>query len=356
MKTIILSAVAALITLLGTLTAQAQGGAQASATINNKQKKEIIDNLLKQLNDNYVFPEVAKEAEKKIRVYQKQGVYTNIHDPKVFAETLNNQLREIVKDKHLSVRYNSRIAEEGAVPDSVAQKRREQEWHRFITRSNFGFPKVDILEGNIGYLKVDGFGPVNKVSKTCSSAMTFLNNTDALIIDLRENGGGDPAMVQYLASHFFDGAPVHLNSLYFRPANRTEEFWTIPVEGLKYLNKPVYILTSNYTFSGGEEFAYDLQQLKRGITVGETTGGGANPGDQVQLAPGFSAFIPTGRAINPITKTNWEGVGVKPDVATTAANALKEAHIMALKEVMKNTPDTEGKDFYQKHLQTVQNK
>lgn len=352
MKTIILSAVAALITLLGTLTAQAQ----APATIDKKLKSEIIDNLLKQLNDNYVFPEVAKEAEKKIREYQKQGAYSKITDPKVFAETLNNQLRDIIKDKHLGVRYNSRFATQGTVPDSVAQKRREQEWHRFITRSNFGFPKVEILEGNIGYLKVDGFGPVDKVAKTCSAAMTFLNNTEALIIDLRENGGGEPAMVQYLASHFFGDESVHLNSLYFRPTDKTEEFWTIPVEGLKYLNKPVYILTSNYTFSGGEEFAYDLQQLKRGITVGETTGGGANPGDRVELAPGFSAFIPTGRAINPITKTNWEGTGVKPDVATTAANALKEAHVMALKEVMQKTADTEGKEFYQKHLETVQNK
>jgi C-terminal processing protease CtpA/Prc len=334
----------------------AQGSGQSSATIDKKHKAEVIDNLIKQLNDNYVFPEVAKQAEKQLRAYEKEGTYTKITDPKIFAETLNTQVRDIVKDKHLRVRYNSKRAAEVKVPDADAQKKRDLEWNRFISRQNFGFPKVDILEGNIGYLKVNGFGPVDKVAKTCSAAMTFLNNTDALIIDLRENGGGEPAMVQYLASFFFDGEPVHLNDLYFRPSNKTEEFWTIPVEGPKYLDKPVYILTANYTFSGGEEFAYDLQQLKRGITVGEVTGGGANPGEMVELAPGFSAFIPTGRAINPITKTNWEGVGVKPDVATTAANALKEAHILALKEVMKNTTDEDGRKYYMENIEVLEKK
>jgi C-terminal processing protease CtpA/Prc len=354
MKSLIRTITAAIITLFCHLTAHSQGNAPLSATIDKQVKNEVIDNLLKQLNDNYVFPEVAKEAEKKIRRYQKEGVYSKITDAKIFEETLNTQLRELVNDKHLNVRYNSKMIANNAVPDSIARQKFALEWENSLKRNNFGFTRSDILEGNIGYLKVNSFGPVDKVAKTCNAAMAFLNNTNALIIDLRDNHGGDPAMVQYLASYFFGDEPVHLNSLYFRPANRTDDFWTIPVEGSKYLNKPVYILTSGKTFSGGEEFAYDLQQLKRGITVGETTGGGANPGDRVPLGHGFNAFIPTGRAINPITKTNWEGIGVKPDVATTAANALKEAHILALKEVMKNTADAEEKAYFERHLQQLQ--
>jgi hypothetical protein len=353
MRSLLQAIIAALIMLFCQLV-QAQTGAQTSATINKQSQNQVIDNLLKQLNNNYVFPEVAKKAEKQIRQHQKDGAYSKITDTKVFAETLNTHLRDIVNDKHLNIHYHGNSVK--GAPDSTAQRRRALEWENSLKRSNFGFTKTEILEGNIGYLKVNSFGPVDKVAKTCSAAMAFLNNTNALIIDLRDNGGGDPAMVQYLASYFFGNEPVHLNSLYFRPENRTDDFWTIPVEGSKYLDKPVYILTSNKTFSGGEEFAYDLQQLKRGITVGETTGGGANPGGRVELGHGFTAFIPTGRAINPITKTNWEGVGVKADVATTTANALKEAHILALKKVMEGTTDTEDKAFYQKQLDTVQTK
>jgi C-terminal processing protease CtpA/Prc len=165
--------------------------------------------------------------------------------------------------------------------------------------------------------------------------MALLANTDALIIDLRANGGGSPEMVQYLCSYFFEGEPVHLNDLYFRPENETRQFWTLSwIPGRRYVGKPLYLLTSSRTFSGAEEFAYDMQTQKRATIVGETTGGGANPGGPVDIAAGFEVFVPMGRAINPVTQTNWEGKGVEPEVKCAAAEALVRAHKLALQGLL----------------------
>jgi C-terminal processing protease CtpA/Prc len=152
--------------------------------------------------------------------------------------------------------------------------------------------------------------------------MQLLMGSEAVILDLRENGGGDPESVAYLVSHFFpEGDARELNAIYNRPRNTTRQYWTSPLAAPRYTG-PVYVLTSAHTFSGGEECAYDFQTQKRATVVGETTGGGANPGRAVDLGGGFNAFIPTGRAINPVTHTNWEHVGVKPDVVVPAAEAL----------------------------------
>ena len=149
--------------------------------------------------------------------------------------------------------------------------------------------------------------------------MSFVANTDALIIDVRNNGGGAPSMVAYLCSYLFGPEPVHINDLYFRPENSTHQWWTLPhLPGKRYEGKPVYVLTSKRTFSAAEEFTYNLKTQKRATIVGETTGGGANPGGTRPVAEHFIVFVPSGRAINPITKTNWEGTGVAPDVAVAA--------------------------------------
>jgi len=353
MKQIFLLAIkiAALTLYFTTCNAQQQ---PPSKPINKKQQAIVIKALVQKMNDGYIFPEVAMSAGKQLTALQKKGKYAAITDSREFAKALTEYLREIIKDKHLGVRFrpplytNAPKAEEG--------KKQEEAFMTHMRRMNLGFAKADLLEGNIGYLKVDGFGPVDKVGETCSGAMMFLSNTDALIIDLRDNHGGEPDMVRYLASYLFGDEPVHLNDLYFRNGNQTTEFWTIPVPGKKYLGKPVYVLTSSHTFSGGEELAYDLQTQKRATLIGETTGGGANPGDEVELPEGFTAFIPGGRAINPITKTNWEGTGVKPDITVPAGNALKEAHLLALKELSIASGDDEAKNYYNRNIEVVQKK
>ena len=185
------------------------------------------------------------------------------------------------------------------------------------------------MPGNIGYIDLRGFADPEAGAETVAAAMNFLANTDALIFDLRQNGGGGPEMVALISSYLFGEKPVHLNSLYWRKGDKTDDFWTKPASALKkFPDKDVYILTSNRTFSAAEEFTYNLKNLKRATIIGETTGGGANPGGTFRLTEHFGAFIPTGRAISPITKTNWEGTGVEPDVKVPKEQALKAAYLI----------------------------
>jgi C-terminal processing protease CtpA/Prc len=165
-----------------------------------------------------------------------------------------------------------------------------------------------------------------------------------LIIDVRQNGGGAPGMVALICSYFFAGEPVHLNDLYWRPTNSTEQWWTLAyVPGRRYVGKDIYVLTSKRTFSAAEEFTYNLKNLKRATIVGDTTGGGAHPGEGVRISNHFGMFVPTGRAINPITKTNWEGTGVAPDISVPADLALKTAHLSALNKLESKEQDPELK-------------
>jgi C-terminal processing protease CtpA/Prc len=200
-----------------------------------------------------------------------------------------------------------------------------------LAARNFGFSKIERMKGNVGYLKFDGFmEPSSGAGDVAAGAMAFLAGTDALIIDLRENGGGSPAMVAFLCTYLFD-KPVHLNDLYWRATGQTQQWWTLPfVPGPRYVGKEVYLLTSSRTFSAAEEFTYNLKTQKRATLVGETTGGGANPGGVERLTDHFAAFVPGGRAINPITGTNWEGTGIAPDIQAPADQALDVAYRTAL--------------------------
>jgi hypothetical protein len=288
------------------------------------ERSEVIAEVLKELVKSYVYPDKAKAMEAAIRARQNNGEYDTVTSAATLARTLTTHLRAVSHDRHLHVDYRPTIG--GSPGLRRGPMNRDQMTKRFAAR-NFGFKKLERLEGNVGYLELEMFLPAEFAAETAAAAMSFLANTDALIIDLRHNGGGDPSMVAFLCSYFFDGRPVHLNDLYHRPDDTTHQWWTLPhVPGRRYLGKDVYILTSKRTFSAAEEFAYDLQCLKRATIVGEATGGGAHPGFGRRINDHFMMFVPTGRAINPITKTNWEGTGVKPDVEALAEKALEIAH------------------------------
>jgi C-terminal processing protease CtpA/Prc len=186
--------------------------------------------------------------------------------------------------------------------------------------------------------------------------MNFLANTDALIVDLRRNGGGDPAMVALISSYLFAGETVHLNDLYWREGDSTRQWWTLPyVPGRRFGDKkPVYVLTAKRTFSAAEEFTYNLKNLKRATIVGETTGGGAHPGGGRRINNHFGVWVPTGRAINPYSKTNWEGTGVTPDIDVPADHALKVAYVDALKKVQERTTDPDRKNALKGVIETAQ--
>ncbi len=221
-------------------------------------------------------------------------------------------------------------------------------------RDNFLFKEVKILDGNIGYIDFRGFRDPKHASKTVISALGFLQNTDAIILDLRNNGGGYPQMVQLIASYFVTDKPVHLNTFYNRVEDTYNQYWTLPyVPGKRLPNVQLYILTSSSTFSAAEEFSYDLKHLKRAILVGETTGGGAHPGESFQINNAFKVWTPTGRAINPITKANWEGVGVIPHIKTTEKNALIAAQLKALDSLNTLNRDPFRKGYYKWHIETL---
>ena len=299
-------------------------------------RERVIDVLLKQLNDHYVFPEVAGSIGTSVRAKQKRGGYDIITDAAVFANVLTADLREAGHDKHLSVRASETPR---PIASSPAPEQREEMLKQMVARG-YGIAKIEILAGNVGYLDVHGFDRVSDAAPAITAAMMQLADCDALIIDVRNNGGGDPAGVAFLSSYLFDQR-THLNDLYWRDGDRIVEFWTdISVPGKHYgQQKAVYVLTGPRTFSAGEEFSYNLQQLKRATLVGEVTGGGANPGQMRELSPYFAAFIPNGRAINPITKTNWEGVGVTPDINVPISQSLVTAHKLALERLAAASTD-----------------
>ena len=325
---------------------------QPDLTIDAATRTQAIDTILKRLNESYVFPDIAKKMDESIRERVAKKEYDQITSAKQFATTLTNDLQAVSHDKHLRVRYsNEAIPERGPRQEPTAEEREQRK--RDLTWMNHGFSKVERLRGNIGYLEFLNFMDEELGADTVAAAMNFVNGTDALIIDMRNNGGGNPAMVALVCSYLFGPEPVHLNDLYWREGNRTDEFWTKKeIAGKRYLNKDVYVLTSKRTFSGAEEFTYNLKNLKRATIIGETTGGGAHPGGGFRISEHFGMFIPTGRAISPITKTNWEGTGVTPDIAVPADQALLVARIMALK---KSTPTIANPDRKAAMTEELQN-
>jgi C-terminal processing protease CtpA/Prc len=330
-KVIVRLALLCLLALSGAIVGFAQPE-QPDLTIDAATRTQVIDGILKRLNDSYVFPEVAKKMEQSIRERVDKKEYDQITSAKAFATKLTEDLQAVSHDKHLRVRYSHEaIPERGERREPTAEEREQR--RKDLTWMNHGFAKVERLPGNIGYLEFLNFMDEELGADTVAAAMNFVNGSDALIIDMRRNGGGNPAMVALVCSYLFGPEPVHLNDLYWREGNRTDEFWTKKeIAGKRYLNKDVYVLTSKRTFSGAEEFTYNLKNLKRATIIGETTGGGAHPGGGFRLNEHFGMFVPTGRAISPITKTNWEGTGVTPDISVPADQALYVARIMALKK------------------------
>ena len=192
-----------------------------------------------------------------------------------------------------------------------------------------------------------GFSNVDEgAGATAQAAMNFLGNADALIIDLRQNGGGSPSMIQLITSYLYGPERVHLNNFYNRPRDEYTQTWTLPyVPGKRRPDIDVYVLTSQSTFSAAEEFSYNLRNLERATLIGETTGGGAHPGGTQIATSRFTIWVPDGRAINPITNTNWEGVGVEPHIKVPAQEALETAQITALETIFKRKMD-QGEDTF----------
>ena len=310
----------------------------------------VVDSVSNALVDVYVFPDVAARMSDLIKGRLARGEYDLLTAVPDFARRLTEDLQSVSKDKHLQVLPLPPGQLSGApqISDEEMQKRAlAQEEFR-----NFGFEKIDHLEGNIGYIDMRGFSSAKYAGQTAIAAMNLLGHCDALIFDLRKNGGGDPTMIQLLGSFLLE-EPTHLNSFYIRKGDKTDQFWSYTgVPGPDLSRIPVYVLTSSFTFSCAEEFTYDLKNLKRATIVGEVTGGGAHPvNHRIFAGLPVGLQLPFGRAVNPISGTNWEGTGVEPDIKVPADEALAVAHREALKTVLAATNDPERKQSLEWALQ-----
>jgi hypothetical protein len=320
-----------------------RGPGDTPESIDDATKTAIIDSVAKALNDVYVFPDVAKKMENEIRHNLRTKAYKDLKTYEEFARQLTLDLYEIAKDRHLHVDFypdqDFRFIDEDSL--SAEEHRRMMEYMR---QSNYGFQKLEHLAGNVGYLDLRAFNDAKWAGETAIGAMRFLANSDAVIIDLRWNGGGSPSMIQLISSYFFD-EPVHLNSFYIRDEDRIKQFWTHShVEGSRMTDVDLYVLTSPRTFSAAEEFTYNMKNLERATIVGETTGGGAHPVRRVAFPDlKVSMSLPFGRAINPISGTNWEGTGIEPHMEVPEADALNVAHMEALKKLADAATDDERK-------------
>ncbi|MEP0546125.1 MAG: S41 family peptidase [Rhodothermales bacterium] len=292
--------------------------------VTTEERAEVADRIGTLLAERYVFADKGVEAGAYVRERIEAGAYDGVTEPDSFAAVLTRDLQHVTRDKHLRVRHRAPQQGPGGPPDPLRERLSQRERNR---AANLGIQSVEILDGNVGYLDLRFFPPEEDVREAYDAALRLLANVDALIIDERQHGGGSPSGIRYLTSYFFD-APTHLNSLHWREGDteNVEEFWThTDIGGTPRPDLPLFVLTSDYTFSGAEEFANNLKELGRATIVGETTGGGANPGGLMPAGQRFGVFVPVGRAVNPISGTNWEGVGVAPDVEVPAEDALDRA-------------------------------
>jgi retinol-binding protein 3 len=314
----------------------------APAAVDAATRTAVITGAIEHMKRAYIFEDVAGRMAEAIQARVARKEYDAVTAPQEFADLLTRQLQEVSHDKHLRIVFNPEGLPQRSGPTAEERARALADERR----RNFGFERVERLDGNVGYIELRGFSGSLDSRRAAVAAMNLVADTDALIFDLRRNGGGSPFMIGILSSYLFNDV-VHLNDFYVRENNSRQQFFTtLSVEGRRYgEDKPVYVLTSNRTFSAAEEFTYNLKTLQRATIVGETTGGGAHPGGVRRITDHFGIWLPTGRAINPITRTNWEGTGIEPHIKVDAAAAQTAAHLDALKKIRNATPDPRQREL-----------
>jgi hypothetical protein len=296
-----------------------------NVTLDAALRQKVVDGITVNLTEFYVQAAIARKMADAIEANQKAGEYDAITDGDVFAARLSKDLENVSHDRHLQVRFSPfKIP-----PRTEPTPEDEAHYQAQMEHDNCAFDKVEIVQGNIGYIKFDAFMDPSFCGPTVVAAMGFVAHTDALIFDIRQNRGGQPLMVTMIASYLFD-RPTHLIDIYNRKEDSTTQNWTLSyLPGPRLVKQPVFVLTSRQTFSGAEEFAFDLKNQRRATIVGETTGGGAHPVSGHPIADYFMIGVPFAESLDPVTRTNWEGTGVEPDVKVSADDALRTAEKLA---------------------------
>lgn len=285
----------------------------------------VLAEIAAQLERRYVFADEGARMARELRAAAKSGTYRGLGG-QALAERLTDVLRASSGDGHLSLEYSTTPLPESDSAARAAMDQRDR-LRYYGPQLNFGFQSVTILDENVGYLDLRVFAPLDWAGATATAAMTMLAHADALIVDLRRNGGGHGETAAWLISYLMGDTPRPLSGLYTRENDETAQRWTFGyVPGPRYgPTRPVYVLTSSRTFSAAEAFAYDLQALERATIIGERTGGGAHPYENVKIGLHYVLGLPTARSVNPITGGNWQGTGVQPDLVVSADSALATA-------------------------------
>ena len=281
--------------------------------------KKLVDDVARGIEAHYVFPDVGARMVAGMRARAEKGAYDAFASADDLAARITDDLRAVSKDRHMMLEHFDEPPPPMGMPASA----------------DHGIHRGDSTSAGVAVVVIDAFEPASTSRGAIAGVMSSVADASALVIDLREDHGGDPDTVALVASYLFDDAPVHLNDMFWHDDGSTQQFWTSPsVAGRRFGGKkPVFVLTSEQTFSAAEELAYDLQCLRRAVIVGATTKGGAHPVFVQALDGGFSLRVPTGRAINPITHTDWEGTGVVPDVPAASADALRVALELAASKI-----------------------
>lgn len=301
---------------------------QQDMVLSRRIRAQLIDSIVSKIHNRYIFPDKAAVIEKAVRKFEKEHNLADISSSILFTEQMNQLLMQVSNDKHLRTLYSHKKlphqdSKDGPLPQFITQ---------FAVEHNYGFVKQEILQNNIGYINILGFFPFEEAYRAATSAFSFVENTAALIVDLRQNSGGESKMNNFVISYFFDQKPVNFLSNHFRKDGRVEQAWSASdVPGSRYLNRPVFILTSHQTFSAGEAMAFVLQSFKKATVVGEVTGGGGNICDPARLSDHFMINLPVGYPVVPGTEKNWDGIGVIPDIQCSSDKALDVALSAAMK-------------------------
>jgi C-terminal processing protease CtpA/Prc len=300
---------------------------------NSSEVSTLVEAIEEKLTICYIFPERAAQAVTLLHANLAAGVYEPFAGSDL-CDRLSADLFETCADKHLRLIWHE------SAQASQDEEHLVAALHERFRLENNGIRRVEQLPGNIGLIEITIIPDVARAAETITAAMRLVQYTHALILDLRGALGGAPDGVAFFNSFLFADGEVHLSDMIEGGAQgSTRQLWTASyVPGPRYTDRPVYILTSARTFSGGEALAYDLQALKRATVVGEVTRGGAHASLVLSLREHIELRLPVARTVNAVTGSNWEAIGIQPDVVIPAADALRIAYRAALKTVA-DTPD-----------------
>lgn len=297
--------------------------------------RDVVRQIATLIENNYFDPDKAAAIAAELRRTHRAGAYAQL-DSRDLANRLTRALKPY--DQHFNVVW--------VAASAVREPRNAGSLQSpFGARSGYGFRAFERLSGNIGYLDLRFFAyfserdPAAPERMAAAAALQLLDGTAALILDLRNNFGGWSPMVGYLVSAFVPADAEVYNVIHGRHGTESER--PVRPHAQPRTDLPIYILVSGSTASAAESAAYTLQAARRAIVVGERTAGAANPGGEFPVGAGFNVFISIGTPINPITGSNWEGVGVTPDVPVDAALALSRAHQLAIEHLL-SQPENAG--------------